>query len=59
MELRLAVKQEYFNQIKSGEKIEEYRLCNDYWTKRLVSRADSYSRLIITAGYPKNGDMER
>ncbi|MGK3505658.1 ASCH domain-containing protein, partial [Escherichia coli] len=33
-----------------GEKTEEYRLCNDYWNKRLVNR--KYYRLIITKGYP-------
>lgn len=57
--LQLAVKKEYFDAIKSGDKTEEYRLCNEYWTKRLVNRADSYNRLIITCGYPKRDDKEK
>lgn len=55
-DLILAVKREYFEQIKSGEKTEEYRLCNDYWQKRLVH---PYHHLIITLGYPKKDDAER
>ena len=31
---------------------EEYRLFNDYWTKRLLFR--DYNHLVIVAGYPKN-----
>ncbi|ESS94834.1 hypothetical protein L342_1967 [Escherichia coli CE516] len=34
--LQLAVNGEYFDQMKSGEKTEEYRLCNDYWDKRIM-----------------------
>ena len=55
--LQLAVNGEYFDQMKSGEKTEEYRLCNDYWEKRLVNR--KYDRLIITKGYPKRDDSSR
>ncbi|EPR9016827.1 ASCH domain-containing protein [Escherichia coli] len=55
--LQLAVNGEYFDQMKSGEKTEEYRLCNDYWNKRLVNR--KYDRLIITKGYPKRDDSSR
>ncbi|EIH7582098.1 TPA: ASCH domain-containing protein, partial [Escherichia coli] len=47
--LQLAVKGEYFDAMIRGEKTEEYRLCNDYWNKRLVNR--KYYRLIITKGY--------
>ncbi|EON7365366.1 ASCH domain-containing protein, partial [Escherichia coli] len=35
--LQLAVKGEYFDAMIRGEKTEEYRLCNDYWKKRLVN----------------------
>lgn len=56
-DLHLAVKGEYFDAMKRGEKPKEYRLCNDYWTKRLVGR--SYDRLIITKGYPRKDDAER
>lgn len=57
MDLQLAVKREYFDAMKSGEKIEEYRLYNDYWKRRLSLRG--YERLIITLGYPKKGDPEK
>jgi len=56
-DLRLAVKQIYFDQIKSGEKTEEYRLDNEYWQKRLSK--GPFRNVIITAGYPKKGDTER
>lgn len=55
--LQLAVKGEYFDAMIRGEKTEEYRLCNDYWKKRLVNR--KYDRLIITKGYPKRDDSSR
>lgn len=55
--LQLAVKTEYFNDIKSGVKTEEYRLCNEYWTKRLSDKR--YNRLIITCGYPKRDDKDK
>lgn len=55
--LQLAVKGEYFDGIKSGEKTEEYRLVNGYWRKRLVGR--DFDRLIITKGYPKRDDASR
>ncbi|BEG43294.1 hypothetical protein VET9_11420 [Escherichia coli] len=35
--LQLAVNGEYFDQMKSGEKTEEYRLCNDYWKSALLT----------------------
>lgn len=44
--LQLAVKGEYFDAMIRGEKTEEYRLCNDYWNKRIMFR--EYDRLIIT-----------
>lgn len=58
-DLVLAVKTEYFNQIKSGEKTEEYRLDNEYWQKRLVGRKEPYRNLIITLGYPSKNDTEK
>lgn len=57
LKLQLAVNSEYFNQMKSGVKNEEYRLFNDYWKKRLIGR--NYDRLIITSGYPRKDDHER
>lgn len=57
MDLRLAVKREYFEQIKSGVKTEEYRLVNDYWIKRLEGK--SYRTITITLGYPSNQDTDK
>ena len=57
MDLVLPLKAEYFNEIKSGKKTEEYRLCNDYWEKRLEHR--HYSRVVLMLGYPKKSDSEK
>jgi len=58
-DLRLAVKREYFEQIKSGEKREEFRLDNEYWQKRLVGRDEPFRNVIITLGYPSKDQPER
>lgn len=55
--LTLALKGEYFDQIKAGCKPEEFRLANDYWRKRLDGR--TYDRIELTRGYPKRSDSER
>jgi hypothetical protein len=55
--LVLPLKSEYFDAIRSGAKVEEYRLVNEYWTKRLKHR--HYGRIILTKGYPKADDHER
>ena len=55
--LRLAVKRVYFEQIRSGEKREEYRIINKYWRTRLVGK--EFKNVVITLGYPKAGDLER
>ncbi|QFH71487.1 ASCH domain-containing protein [Enterobacter sp. E76] len=55
--LQLAVKGEYFDAIKRGEKIEEYRLVNAYWGRRIFGRW--YDRLIITRGYPHKEDASK
>ncbi|HHS8967308.1 TPA: RNA-binding protein [Escherichia coli] len=56
-DLHLNLKGEYFHAILAGKKVEEYRLYNDYWRKRLEGR--EYTRLIIKWGYPANDDNER
>lgn len=56
-DLRLAVKREYFEQIKKGEKAVEYRLYNDYWRNRLFDK--NYDTVTITLGYPKSDDTDR
>jgi hypothetical protein len=67
VDLTLAVKREYFEQIQSGEKTEEYRLLNEYWQKKLRQKYwtngypelkeeffdKKFDRAIITLGYPK------
>lgn len=55
--LTLPIKREYFEQIRSGEKREEYRLIMPYWRKRLEGRC--YSRIVLTMGYPKRNDAAR
>jgi len=56
-DLTIAVKAEYFDQIKAGIKLEEFRLKTDYWHKRLVGR--TYRNVVITKGYPKRDDASR
>lgn len=46
----------YFDQIKAGEKTEEYRLITPYWGRRLVCR--NYNAVVMTRGYPKGGGVE-
>lgn len=55
--LRLALKGEYFDAIKRGEKGEEYRLRNQYWTKRIEGR--EFSAVWLSHGYPKHNDPIR
>lgn len=54
--LRLAVRKEYFEQIKAGIKKEEYREIKDYWIKRLSKH---YDQVWITLGYPKKTEKEK
>ena len=54
--LRLAVRKEYFEQIKAGIKKEEYREIKDYWIKRL---SKYYDQVWITLGYPKKNEKEK
>lgn len=56
-DLILPVKGIYFEQILSGEKLEEYRLDNAYWQKRLLGKFQD--RVIVTLGYPSRDDHER
>lgn len=55
--LTLNLKREYFEQIKSGIKTEEYRLCTPYWSKRLEGK--TFDKIIIKLGYPKNSEVEK
>ncbi|QQK62710.1 ASCH domain-containing protein (plasmid) [Shewanella sp. LC6] len=55
--LHLSVKKIYFDQIRSGEKPDEYRLVTEYWIRRLEGR--EYDEIHVKCGYPKAGDMFR
>ncbi|WP_313030384.1 ASCH domain-containing protein [Brucella sp.] len=62
MKLHLSLKREYFDAIKAGTKVEEYRLVTDYWTKRLHNMWGSklsFDGIVLTKGYPKREDTER
>ena len=55
-DLWLAVKQQYFDQYKAGDKPYEYRLYNEYWRNRLVGR--DYGHICYTAGYPSKAQRK-
>lgn len=55
--LTLALKGEYFDQIKAGVKTEEFRLVSPYWEKRLVGR--QYGAIELTRGYPSRDDVSK
>lgn len=56
-DLVLHLKREYFDQIASGEKAEEYRLITPYWSKRLEGRR--YDFIVLLCGYPPRDDNKR
>lgn len=51
--LSLNLKSEYFDQIKSGDKTEEYRLCKPFWHKRLEGVAIMMKSSYCAAIRPK------
>ena len=57
MNLVLHLKKEYFDQIASGEKVEEYRLITGYWSQRLEGR--TYENVILLCGYPAANDESK
>jgi hypothetical protein len=56
-DLVLPLKAEYFDAIKAGHKVGEYRLATPYWRRRIEGR--TYDRVVLTLGYPKKDDAER
>lgn len=56
-DLALPLKREFFEAIRDGRKVEEYRLRNDYWRKRLEGK--TFDRVILTLGYPSRDDATR
>jgi hypothetical protein len=55
--LVLPVKGIYFDQMKAGTKVFEYRLRTPYWRKRLEGR--TYEKVCVTRGYPSASDNDR
>jgi len=53
--LTLPLNAVYFDQIKAGEKLEEYRLDTPFWRKRIAGRV--YDHIVLTRGYPKGGGV--
>lgn len=47
----------YFDEIKAGTKLFEYRLRTPYWRRRLEGRM--FDAVVITKGYPPAADTER
>jgi hypothetical protein len=60
--LHLHVKTEYFDQIKSGLKTEEFRLHNAYWIGRLIimpgSEKREFSSVLIYDAYRGTAPLE-
>lgn len=54
--LTIPVKGVYFDQIRDGNKLYEYRLRTPFWAKRLRMR--EYDLIALTRGYPKGGGIE-
>lgn len=67
--LTLSLKRKWFDLIKSGVKLEEYREYNGYWGVRFLVREPGlkdcihvrmdYTDLVFTLGYPKKDDLSR
>jgi hypothetical protein len=55
--LTLPLKAEYFDAIRDGSKLEEYRLVTPFWARRLEGR--SYDYIVLTKGYPRLIDFSR
>jgi hypothetical protein len=55
--LFLPLKGEYFDQIKAGTKLEEYRLCTPFWKRRLEGK--QFAGIVLTKGYPRRDDDAR
>lgn len=59
MKLQLALKSEYFDAIRDGKKLEEYRLFTEYWHRRLCRPGMVFDGIVLTKGYQKAGDPDR
>lgn len=54
--LYLNVKKEYFELVKAGDKVEEFRLYNEYWKTRLSKK---YDCICYMCGYPTKNDKDK
>lgn len=61
VKLILPLKAEYFDAIRDGTKTEEYRLANDYWSRRLFAGffRREFDGIVLTKGYPNRDDHSR
>jgi hypothetical protein len=57
VKLTLPLKAKYFDAIRDGSKLEEYRLVTPFWRKRIEGR--SYDGIVLTKGYPSASDVPR
>lgn len=55
-DLHLNLKGEYFDQIKAGTKLFEFRE-KSTWANRLEGK--QFDSILIKRGYPRTGDVER
>jgi len=55
--LHIHVEKKYFDEIKSGKKVEEYREYKKHWFNRLHNKC--FDKILIKCGYPKAGDTEK
>lgn len=53
--LTLTLKRKWFNLIKNGVKLEEYREIKPYWSTRLLGK--NYDTIIFKNGYSKNAPI--
>ena len=56
-DLILPLRAEFFNAIKAGTKVEEFRRRTRYWSTRIEGK--TFDRVVLTLGYPARDDHER
>ena len=54
--LTIPVNGVYFDQIREGTKLEEYRLRTVHWESRIEGK--DFDAVVLTRGYPKGGGVE-